>query len=160
MIKLVVPVAIGSRRYIQYHAAFIKQYTPDYTPKDQIAVECDGAIYNGGLIQEILYKGGTAEVHMVFTLCEEEPQTKYKQPLLGKVHTVLPPTRALKYKQHWLYSESCTYPSIYEYVNGKWFGTGEVASITGEELYQRGWRYYGPVIPPEELVVFFPDEDD
>lgn len=46
---------------------------------------------------------------------------------------------------HWLHAERSLSASIAQWINGRWFATGERGSFSPQEMRRRGWEYLGPV---------------
>lgn len=53
---------------------------------------------------------------------------------------------------HWLTSERATWPSICEWINGRWFPASEISAVSQAEMARRGWRWLGQVEFPKGLL--------
>jgi hypothetical protein len=66
--------------------------------------------------------------------------------------TIDPPPEHVSHPYHWAYN--CRSPGgflVYEARGGKlWHSLGH--SLNAETLYEKGWRYLGPAIPPTVKV--------
>lgn len=59
-----------------------------------------------------------------------------------------PPKKHDAHQWHWLWSERSTQPSLSEWF-GQWFTAGDGNSVSPQEMYRRGWRWYAIATPPK-----------
>jgi hypothetical protein len=61
-----------------------------------------------------------------------------------------PPERYERFKHHWLFSERSSLPTVCYWDNKTklWHGISETQSISPQEMFRRGWRWYAVCLPP------------